>query len=244
MLFCGALWRGLGEQARFRRSSSFEDVNRAKTGVNAILPQCPKTLPPDLTEPLRILAAAWAESELRPRPAPDVVKHWDELVQAWAADPALPLFIRKSSDNRGSLLRHVTGRQIAPVDNSPAVWAFACALRGEKPMLDEVAAAIQSNRVPVAMVLKAVERAQASLTCTLRAEHNLNTAGWKLAHIEPVGLRMTRAVEDIELARVQSHHRLLMSPSNMFLVPREWAGLGELPEVQEVFRLPQTNGTD
>lgn len=191
-----------------------------------------------------MLAAAWAESKLRPRPAPEVVKHWDELLRAWSADSVLPLFVRKPSLGRGCVIQHATGRPIVPVDNSPAVWAFACALRGENPTLQEIAAAIESDRVPVALVLKAAEKAQANLRRTLQVEHNLNTAGWKLAHVQPVGLRLTGAAAGIELSHLQSHHKLLMCPSNMFLVPGNWAGLGELPEVQDAFRLPRFTETE
>ena len=65
---------------------------------------------------------------------------------------------------------------------------------------------------------------------------NLNTLGWKVCHIEPVGMRKQGAMAEFPLAELKSHMRRFLSVGNMFLVPKTHAGLGELPEVLEVFK--------
>ena len=102
------------------------------------LPLCFKHIPPELSEPLRLLSAAWAGSCLRPRPANDVIARWQSTVEAWAVDETLPLLIRKPSLGRGTVITHATGRELVPVDNSPAVWIFAYALRGDVLSVDDI----------------------------------------------------------------------------------------------------------
>lgn len=40
----------------------------------------------------------------------------------------------------------------------------------------------------------------------------------------------------LPIETLEAHHRLLLSPSNLFLVPLAWAGLAELPEVTAAIR--------
>src|SRR5690349_2338321 len=109
---------------------------------------------PEMTDLIEQLAKLWADSHARPRPAPHVSQHWDELVNNWADDHSLPLLIRKVNNNRGSVVTHPSGRVLVPTDNSPASWAFARAILGEMPSLEDIRSEFTENKVPVAMIFK------------------------------------------------------------------------------------------
>lgn len=200
------------------------------------LPHCPATLSDELHEPLRQLANAWANCDSRPKVSAEVEAQWTAMLEAWIADDTLPLFIRKPSSSRGKLLAHSTGRRLIPADNSPAQWAFSMALQGNCPTMDEIHQLIESDRIPIAMILKTVEREQASYRCPLGKAENLNMVGWKLAHIESIGLRQRGELEDTAMERLETHFLRFMDPNNMFLVPKAWAGLGEMPEMIDAVR--------
>ena len=80
------------------------------------------------------------------------------------------------------------------------------------------------------MIFKSAEFARARYQCTLSKSPNPNAAGWKVAHIDPVGLVKRADVTTIEESVLREHFRKLMKPSNMFVIPLKYAGLGELPE--------------
>jgi hypothetical protein len=188
---------------------------------------------PDL---VRRLADAWANDPSRPRPSRTVVDQWDALVAAWSEDPSLPIFVRKASNNRGSVLTHSTGRQLVPTDNSPAQWAFALAVLGETPDLTWVREQLARDRIPVAMIQKATERVVATFRCTLGRVPSPTAAGWKVAHIDPVGLSSSMPLETTPESRLREHFVRLMSPRNMFVIPTKYAGLGELAEFCDQMR--------
>lgn len=193
-------------------------------------------LPPDLLQLVQRLADAWAVHPDRPSPRPDVLERWDALIAAWADDVSLPLFIRKVARDRGCALLHPSGRMIVPTDNSPAQWAFGKALRGEMPSLEEVRRAVDDDQIPVAMVLTVTERATAKFRRTLTAVDNLNAAGWKLGHIQRVGLGRRARLPDVAELDLRQHFRRFLSPRNMFVVPTTYAGLAELPEMCRAMR--------
>ena len=53
--------------------------------------------------------------------------------------------------------------------------------------------------------------------------------GYSLCHVTHVGLRRGTLEERTETELI-AHSLLFLSPVNMFLVPKEYASLGELPE--------------
>jgi hypothetical protein len=199
-------------------------------------PICPTILPHELLEPLREFAGCWANSDLRPRPTHVDLMHWDALISSWAACDELPLFIRKISSGRGQFLRHRSGRILVPVDNSPAHWAFIQALTGQRPDLEDVRSCLSKDQIPVAMILKKAEKELAQLTCTRVADFSLNHLGWKLAHIEGVGLNDRMAITEQPIEVLKRHFMRLMSPANMFLMPLTLEGLAEIPVVIEEIR--------
>lgn len=188
------------------------------------------------------LAEEWLASPDRPRPAHNVAKHWDALVEGWVTDPSCPLLIRKSTklNPRGCEVRHSSGRAIVCVDNSPAHWTLASAIAGDTPTLDELRVALESGEWPVVFAMSLAEakqlpRYRGILARSARAKV-LNKGRWKVCHIEEVGLRSKGGVESFPIDVLVEQCRRLLSPSNMFVVPNSHGGFGELPEVVEVFR--------
>ncbi len=146
----------------------------------------------------------------------------------------MPLYIRKVRGNKGSMLAHESGRSLVPVDNSPAQWACWLALNGERPALDQIRAWIAGDAIPVGLALSAAEGRTAKYRCGL-AGVPINKRGWKVCHIEPVGLGHGD-IRTLPLYALHDHFRRNLDPGNLFVVPKAWAGLGEMPEMIEAAR--------
>jgi hypothetical protein len=199
--------------------------------MKADLPKAPAELPTELAELVRRIATGWANCPDRPRPQPDVLAQWDQLIDAWCAYDSLPLFVRKTNKNRGHAVPHPSGRIIVPCDNSPAHWAFAKAVLGEMPSLEEIHGQFIEDNIPVAMIFGKEEREGARYKCSLSQVVNPNAAGWKVAHIAAIGLAGRTPIVQLDEKRLREHFRRLMVPRNMFVVPMAYAGLAELREM-------------
>lgn len=197
------------------------------------LPIC--NMSTELSNKLRAIGESWASCQDRPRIRPEIARHWDDLIDAWA-DSDLPLVIRKSTGVRGASITHSGGRAIIFADNSPAQWAFMRAFHGFRYSIMEIRGQLEGNLIPFAFATKRAEKSLMRYTGTLLAADNLNKRGWKLCHIDGVGLRSREMLDGFSIERLVSHFRLLLRPSNHFLVPLDWAGLGELPEVIDAVR--------
>jgi len=200
------------------------------------LVSAPARTPESIAQGLAQAARAWAADPVRPRVAPDVLRHWDALLDAWVAADDLPLYVRKASENRGHALKHVSGRIIVPTDNSPAHWSCVVAHQGGKPSLDEIRELIAVDCIPVAMVFKKTEKEGAIYRCSRSPVPNPNTLGWKVAHIDDVGLGYGGPIVEITLPSLAAHHKRFLSPSNIFLVPKDYAGAAETPDFISAFR--------
>ncbi|MGP8069364.1 MAG: hypothetical protein ACLP5V_05695 [Candidatus Bathyarchaeia archaeon] len=189
-------------------------------------------LPKELKDLITKLGKLWAEDPKRPQPKRSVLQHWKKLISDWADDDSLPLYVRKKSD-RGAVVSHFSGRSLVPTDNSPAQWAYVQSYRGCKPSLKDIAKMVNGDQVPIAMVLTRQERKKAEHTYLLKEFDNesINSAGWYLAHIEPV--RLNGKLTKLDISAIKKHFVRLMSPSNMFVVPTKYAGLAGLPEFCE-----------
>lgn len=204
------------------------------------IPECPEELPADLQQRMRELSEAWLRSDLRPIVESGVARAWDELVQDWVNDPTMPIYIRKSQNNRGSLVEHESGRMLIPADNSVAQWCAKLAYEGTVPSLQNIEEwqSAEPDQIPIAQALRRAERDRARYRCTISVlRPSLNDRGWKICHINPVGILPQKTqIGEIPIDCLEKHFVRLLSPSNIFLVPKTWAGLGELPEMLETAR--------
>lgn len=201
-----------------------------------MLPRCPDLLPAEILKAAEALSYAYAKSAVRPRLAPDVLRHWDSLIDAWSEDSLLPLFVRKQNADIGSALMHTgTGRVLAPCDNSPAHWAMMKAFeKGSAVTLSEIRELY--IRIPVTMAMSKVEIQAAHFKAVLSAHGSVNDNGWKLDHIEEVGLKSRGRIEDMPMDSLKRHFRQLMKPSNMILIPTALKGLGDLPSFLSIIK--------
>jgi hypothetical protein len=195
------------------------------------LAHCPEFLPSDLTSLVESFGRAWAASPSRPRPEAHVMEHWSKLLAEWAGLEDLPLFVRKPANNRGSVIVHDSGRSIVPCDNSPAHWAYVLASQSECPLINDIRAFLTEDSIPIAMILKSIEKPAARYRCTLTKKFNVNQFGWKLAHIAGVGLNSRASISTLPIERLTAQFIALMNPANMFVVPIAWAGIAELEAV-------------
>jgi len=197
------------------------------------IPNCPEVLPQEMGQGLRDLGRAWVASKLGPTISSEVKDGWRALIKSWEEDETLPLLIRKSSAVRGSELIHsITGRRLVPCDNSPAQWACHLAISGIVPSVEEVKDGFLNDRIPVSFALRAEQRQRRKYHCTLGG-YTINKAGWKLCHVQPIGLRSGGAIEDLEIEKLRYAFRNLIDPANFFLLPMAWGGLGETNEFVE-----------
>ncbi len=180
---------------------------------------------------LRRLASNWRESPTRPNISGHDALRWHGLAQEWVHDRTMPLLVRRPRCGRGREIAHPSGRVLVPTDDSPAMYLLSLAMEQRRPSLEALRYALETARLPIAGALTAEEREHARYRGTVNDMDapNLNEMGYTVCHITQVGLRRVALEERTEVELV-AHSLLLLSPVNMFVVPKEYAGLGELPE--------------
>lgn len=151
------------------------------------------------------------------------------MVDAWLGATDIPIIVRKSGGLRGSEIEHKTGRRIITSDNSPAQWACYLAMLDIVPKLNDIRDFLTRDRLPISFAVKKAERDAIRYRCTL-GKFSLNKYGWRLCHKEPVGLNTKNDISQIDIEILNKSFLYLMKPSNFFLLPMEWGGLGESPE--------------
>lgn len=193
-------------------------------------PECP-TLPPELTALATALARAWMDHPSRPAPPTEIFGAWKNLLDDWISDGSVPLYIRKNVAPRGSIVTHATGRQLIVADNSPAHWSFTLACSNQCPTIEQVSILIRTDQIPVRMLDSKAERATAVYHRTLNKSPNVMDSGWKLAHRTKIGLNTKTPIDQLPITTLEDHLRSFLDPANLFVVPKQWAGLAELPEL-------------
>lgn len=204
-------------------------------GVVAI-PACPDPIPPEMDELLLRLAQMWRDAPSRPRVALSVCAAWDGLLLQWQQSD-LPLLIRQVRKEmaRGEALSHVSGRTIIPTDNTTANWVLSQALEGLCPTISDIALKFAQRSMPVAMMFKGKAESDRAWQKGTREGVLLNALGWKVCHIEPVGLGRGDLLQR-PLSELQDHFFKFLSPTNMFVVPKALGGMGELPHFVSAMR--------
>lgn len=180
---------------------------------------------------LRRLASHWRDSPTRPAVSGPDALTWHSLIQEWVHDRNLPLLVRRPRDGRGREIRHPSGRILIPTDDAPAMYLLSLAMERRTPARHSLYNALLSGRMPVAYSLTPAERRRARYTGTIASMDapDLSSLGYKICHITHIGLRRMSLNYRTEVELV-AHSLLFLSPVNMFVVPKEFAGLGELPE--------------
>ena len=56
------------------------------------------------------------------------------------------------------------------------------------------------------------------------------TDGWKLCHKEEVGFKTRKSVQKIDIETIKQKFFLYANPKNMFLLPKDIGGIGEIKE--------------
>jgi hypothetical protein len=177
----------------------------------------------DLRPALTDLGRRWAESPHRPRPTPAALAGWDAALATWIAGE-LPVIVRDAR-NRGTTILNASGRSILLADNSPANWAFALALLGEAPDPSGWSAETLPQHVQLTFLTKGAA-----------AKRDLNRVGWKICHIDPVSDRRRYSQETAPFELLSAEFLRLMSPRNIFLIPKAIAGAGEIPRSSQPSR--------
>lgn len=198
---------------------------------------CPNLTGSDLFGTLQCIGQLWFDSNERPKIAEPVQDGWDKLLLDWICDSELPLIVRSSKSPPGLELRHSSGRILIASDNSPASWALTLAERGEVPTLNEVRQFLSNDLLPFAMAIKAANRERTKYICNLASLcDNPNARGWKVGHIISVGMKVRGNLTDYPMSTLAIHFLNLLSPRNMYVVPKAWAGLSEIEPVNDVFK--------
>jgi hypothetical protein len=146
------------------------------------------------------------------------LKQWDDFLQAWLHSNS-PLILRDSR-RRGTSTTNREGRPILFGDNTPANWMFGLALAGEVPDLKDWSPESMASCIPLTFTTKGTV-----------AKRDLNKKGWKVCHIDPVSDRKRYAVEEADPSVLEAEFLRFLSPRNVFLIPKEISGAGELPQV-------------
>lgn len=169
------------------------------------------------------------------QPDSGAIRHWDNLIREWSNCDQLPLYIRKTNNDflRGAEVVHQTQRLLIPCDNGPAHWIYSMCANENLCVLEDIPLCIESL-IPVAMMLGKKER-HSKYRITKHEIDSPNKKGWKLAHRVGVGLNTRKPLNEIDISDLREHFVRLMSPSNMFLVPLQYAGLAETKEFIEAF---------
>jgi hypothetical protein len=102
------------------------------------------------------------------------------------------------------------------------------------PTVSDIQGWFAQDLIPIAMILKQTEKEGAQFRCT-RQRISLNGLGWKVSHLDDVGLGRA-TIETVPIPQLQEHFRRFIAPGNMFLMPLEWSGLAEVSQMIAAIR--------
>lgn len=178
------------------------------------------------------LGSLWKHSKNNPQSlvSESTLEEWDQLILKWAEDENLPLIIRRSGI-RGQEFKHPSGRKIIISDNTFALWVYHNVLSNQTFTIGEIKSMLNNNEVPMVYALKKEEKGITRHTKTL-GKYSLSEGDskWKLCHIIPVGLNSRKGIEEFDIETIKKHFINYANPRNMFVLPKEIGGLGEIQE--------------
>lgn len=193
-----------------------------------------KLLDKDFIKQIKILGRKWKKSPKNICINKEQIKKWDELIEEWSEDESVPLVIRKSGNNRGKEIKHKkTGRTIIMTDNSFSHWIFY-QVRNEKicPKLINIKNLLYKDEIPFVFIIPKKDKNKYDRKTPL-GKYAISREGFKLCHIEPVGIQKRENVKEMNIDILKEHFKKLAKPSNMFVVPSVLGGLGEIKEFIE-----------
>ena len=176
-----------------------------------------------LTQRLISCGKLLADPRVFCRPRIEDARNWDSLIDAWANEDRLPLFVRYNGKQavRGSTIGHADGRNLIFVDNSPAHWAWSKATMGDCPDIESLASSMKDGcdrSIPLAFILTGAESKddgnQSSTTALAGVagkDFLLGARGLKLAHIDAVRLAGKGPIEHRRLDDLKQHFKPVVS---------------------------------
>lgn len=184
---------------------------------------------PAIREKIRELGKIWKMSNSNPKINEDVLSTWKKLIHDWKDEHSLPLIIRKQTGIRGSEITHSSGRIIVTTDNSFSQWIYYNVLRGNTFSINDIKILLQKDEIPMSFAIKTSEKEKIKYKKII-GKYSINEQGWKLCHIDSVGLKTKLPIEEINIHELEDHFIKLANPRNMFLLPLEIGSLGEIQE--------------
>lgn len=184
---------------------------------------------------LRRLASHWRDSPARPAVPGEIALRWHARILEWVHEPTAPLLVERGRGNRGTAIQHrKSGRVVVPVDDAPAIYIVTAALENRILELDELTRRLQAGQMPVARQLRQLERSCAQFQGTLESMDlpNLTTLGYSIRHVTHVSLRQGD-LQDLTEVELIAHSILLLSPINIFVVPKAYSAIAAMPEFVE-----------
>lgn len=187
----------------------------------------------DIRNKIKEIGRLWKSSENRLNISIDILNSWDSLISEWAEDESMPLIIRKGSI-RGQEFTHPSGRKVIISDNTFALWVYRNILDGKTYSLLELKSKLNNNEIPMVYALTKEDKKNAKYTKALGKDALSNDdAKWKLCHIEPVGMNSRKNIADLDINEIIKYFKRYANPMNMFILPKEIGGLGEIKEFIE-----------
>ena len=177
----------------------------------------------NIREKIKELGRLWKLSKNRLKISNNVLNSWNRLISEWAEDENMPLIIRKFN-KRGEIVNHPSGREIIFSDNTFAVWVYSEALNGNTYELSKLRGKLANEEIPMIFALNKKEKAKYKKTLGKNP-----LFGFKLCHIKPVGLN-SKEIKNIDINEIIKYFKRYANPINMFLLPKDIGGLGEIQE--------------
>ena len=177
----------------------------------------------NIREKIKELGRLWKLSKNRLKISNNVLNSWNRLISEWAEDENIPLIIRKFN-KRGEIVNHPSGREIIFSDNTFAVWVYSEALNGNSYELSKLRGKLAKKEIPMIFALNKKSKAKYKKTLGKNP-----LSGFKLCHIKPVGLN-SKEIKNIDINEIIKYFKRYANPINMFLLPKDIGGLGEIQE--------------
>lgn len=191
-----------------------------------MIPKAEDEIPPAIVSLIQQLGIDWKKYNKTNLFDKIILKHWKTLVYDWSESRSLPLIIRNSRAIRGGTVKHMNGREIIFCDNSPAKWVAEQVFEKEKPSLLAIKNYLKKDQLPFKFAPAKGEQKLAKYKCV--SKNLLNRRGWKLCHIEGVGLKNQKEIHLQPIDFLKRKFILLMDPNNFFILPKTIGGIGEI----------------